>query len=160
MLPIKKIVCPTDFSEPSIAALDAACELSQHFDAELTIINVIPFTPPLPTDMMVIASSSYYPSDAERREQAQGQIDSLIQKRVPEGVRTVKEIRFGDAPTEITSIAANINADMIVIGTHGETGWRFLALGSVAAKVVRMAHRPVLTVYGGPSLENVQNPNV
>lgn len=99
---------------------------------------------------MVIAASNYYPSDAERRTQAQGQIASLMQERVPEGVRTVAEVRFGDAPSEITKAASDIDADLIVIGTHGETGWRFLALGSVAAKVVRMAHRPVLTIYGGP----------
>lgn len=149
MLPIKKIVCPTDFSEPSMAALGEACELAQHFNAELTILHVLPTMPIYPNEMG-LAAISYYPSDAERREQAQGQIDNLIKERIPKDVRVVTELRTGDAPTEITTVAAEDNADLIVIGTHGETGWRYLAIGSVAAKVVRMAHRPVLTIYGGP----------
>lgn len=150
MLPVKKIVCPTDFSEPSMAALDAACEIAQHFDAELKILHVLPSTPIFPSDMAAAAALRYYPSDEERRAEAEGKIASLMQERVPEGVRVVTEISMGDAPLEITRVAADDNADLIVIGTHGETGWRFLAIGSVAAKVVRMAQRPVLTTYGGP----------
>jgi nucleotide-binding universal stress UspA family protein len=150
MLPLKKIVCPTDFSEPSMAALDKACELAQHFNAELKILYVIPFTPVFTSAMEASAALNYLPSDEELRAQAQGQIGNLIQERVPKEVRVVTELRTGDAPTEITTVAAEDNADLIVIGTHGETGWRYLAIGSVAAKVVRMAHRPVLTIYGGP----------
>jgi nucleotide-binding universal stress UspA family protein len=153
MLPIKKILCPTDFSEPSMAALDAACEFAQHFDAELTILHVLPLTVIYPNEMG-LAAANYLPSDEERRTEAQGQIANLIQERVPKDVRTATEVLMGDAPSEITSAASNANADLIVIGTHGETGWRFLAIGSVAAKVVRMAHRPVLTIYGGPMLEH------
>lgn len=152
MLPIKKIVCPTDFSEPSMAALDSACEFAQHFDAELTILHVLSLMPIYP-DEMGFAAANYLPSDEERHAQAQEQIADLIKERIPNDVHTTTEVLMGDAPTEITSVAANINADLIVIGTHGETGWRFLAIGSVAAKVVRMAHRPVLTIYGGPMPE-------
>jgi nucleotide-binding universal stress UspA family protein len=100
--------------------------------------------------MEASAALNYLPSDDELRAQAQGQIENLIQERVPKDVRVVTALRTGDAPTEITTVAADDNADLIVIGTHGETGWRYLAIGSVAAKVVRMAHRPVLTIYGGP----------
>ena len=153
MLPVKKILCPTDFSEPSMAALDAACEFAQHFDAELIILHVLPLTVIYPNEMG-LAAANYLPSDEERRAQAQGQIANLIQERVPKEVRTATEVLMGDAPSEITSAASNANADLIMIGTHGETGWRFLAIGSVAAKVVRMAHRPVLTIYGGPMLEH------
>ncbi|MEO6906668.1 MAG: universal stress protein [Abditibacteriaceae bacterium] len=156
MLPLKKIVCPTDFSEPSMEALDVACEYAQHFDAELKVLHVIPFSPVFASTIEASAALNYLPSDEERRAQAQGQITNLIEERVPKDVRIVTELRMGDAPTEITSVAAEDNADLIVIGTHGETGWRFLAIGSVASKVVRMAHRPVLTTYGGPLPENAE----
>jgi len=152
MLPVKKILCPTDFSEPSMAALDAACEFAQQFDAELIVLHVLPLTPVYP-DAMGLAAVNYLPSDEERRAGAQEQIANLIQERVPKEVRTATEVLIGDAPVDITSVAATNNVDLIVIGTHGETGWRFLAIGSVAAKVVRMAHRPVLTIYGGPMPE-------
>jgi nucleotide-binding universal stress UspA family protein len=114
---------------------------------------VLPLTVIYPNEMG-LAASNYLPSDEERRTEARGQIANLIQERVPKDVRTATEVLMGDAPSEITSAASNANADLIMIGTHGETGWRFLAIGSVAAKVVRMAHRPVLTIYGGPMPEH------
>lgn len=156
MLPVKKILCSTDFSEPSIAALRAACELAERFDAELKLLHVISLTPPLSGDMMAFSVSRYLPSIEERRAQAQRQIASLIEENVPKNVRTVTEVRIGDAPDNITNAAVNDDTDLIVIGTHGETGWRYLAIGSVAAKVVRMAQRPVLTIYGGPKSEDAE----
>jgi nucleotide-binding universal stress UspA family protein len=150
MLPIKRILCPTDFSEPALTALKTACELAQHFEAELKILHVIAFTPPFPSDMIVVAAPNYYPSDAERKSEAERQIDALLRQLVPEGVRVTAEVKMGYAAEEITCAAADDDADMIVIGTHGETGWRHLAFGSVAEKVVRLAQRPVLTVHSGP----------
>lgn len=157
MLPLKKIVCPTDFSEPSLAALETACELAQYFDAEVRVLHVVAFSPPFPSDAMVIAAPNYYPTDAERIEEAQRQIANLIQHRVPEGVRAVPEVKMGYAANEIACAADEGEADLIVIGTHGQTGWRHLAFGSVAEKVVRLAHRPVLTVHGGPPPQRGEN---
>jgi nucleotide-binding universal stress UspA family protein len=158
MLPIKKIVCPTDFSEPSLAALETACELAKHFDAELRILHVIPFTPPFPTDMVVVAAPSYYPSDSERIEEAHRQVANLIEHRVPREVRALPEVEMGHAANEIVCAAEDDGADIIVIGTHGASGWRHLAFGSVAEKVVRMAHRPVLTVHGGVRPDSTGQP--
>ena len=150
MLPIKKIFCPTDFSEPSLTALQAACELAQHFDAELKICHVVPYMPPFPSDMIVVAAPNYFPSDAEREKEAQQKLADLIVQHVPESVRVVSQVKMGYAAEEINCAAAEIGADLIVIGTHGETGWRHLAFGSVTEKVVRIAHRPVLTVHCEP----------
>ena len=147
MLPITKILCPTDFSEPSLAALETACELAKHFDAELRVLHVLPFNPPFPSDMVV---TSYYPSDSERIQEAHRQVANLIEHRIPAGVRVLPEVKMGHTANEIVCAADNEDVNVIVIGTHGETGWRHLAFGSVAEKVVRMAHRPVLTVHGGP----------
>jgi nucleotide-binding universal stress UspA family protein len=149
MLPIKRILCSTDFSEPSLAALKTACELAQHFDAELKVLHAIAFTPPLPSDL-IVAAPTYYSSEAERRSAAEQQMDDLIRQFVPDDVRVVPEVKVGYAAEEIIGTAAADNADLIVVGTHGETGWRHLAFGSVAEKVVRLAQRPVLTVHGNP----------
>ena len=151
MLPIKQILCPTDFSEPSIAALQTACELAAHFDAPILVLHVSPYTPPLPTDLVVIAAAEYYQSDAERCDAALARVDGIISTNVPTGVRAQSAVHLGNAPHEITAAADEIGADVIVMGTHGESGWRHLAFGSVAEKVVRMAGRPVLTVHSGPA---------
>lgn len=150
MLPIKTIVCPTDFSEPSQAALQTACELAQHFDAELRLLHVLLYTPPFPSDMIVVAAPNFYPSDRERFEEAHRQLEDLIRTSVPDNVRVEAAVKMGHVAHEIVCAADDNNADIIVIGTHGATGWRHLAFGSVTEKVVQMAHRPVLTVHGGP----------
>jgi nucleotide-binding universal stress UspA family protein len=149
MLPIKKILCPTDFSEPSLAALDAACELGHSFDAEVLLLHVLSLAPPFPTDMIVIAGDGLYPTDQERTEEATRQLKNLIAHRVSSGVRAATEVKMGYAPEEIVSAADADSVDIIVMGTHGTTGWRHLAFGSVTEKVVRTAHRPVLTVHSG-----------
>lgn len=154
MLPVKRILCPTDFSEPSLAALETACELAQHFGAELKVLHVIAYTPPFPSDMVVVAVPNYYPTDTERRAEAEQQIAQLVQHQVPENVRAFSEVKMGYAAEEITCAATESDANLIVIGTHGETGWRHLAFGSVAEKVVRLAQRPVLTIHSKRSEGN------
>ena len=151
MLPVKKILCPTDFSEPSLVALETARELAEHFDAELRVLHVLALAPPFPGGVVMVAAPDAYPSDAERFEVARERLDELIREHLPEHPRVVPEVRMGDAPHEIVFVAEQTDADLIVIGTHGETGWRHLAFGSVAETIVRMAHRPVLTVHGEPA---------
>lgn len=154
MLPLKKIICPTDFSEPSLAALETACEFAKHFDAELRVLHIVALSPPFPSDMVVVAAPNYYPSDAERIEEAQRQIANLILRRVPVGVRAVPEVKMGYAANEIACVADEEGADLIVIGTHGLSGWRHLLIGSVMEKVVRLARCPVLTVHSQPLPKN------
>lgn len=150
MLPVKQILCSTDFSPPSLAAMSTASELAQHFGAELLALHVVPFAPPLPPDMAVVVSSDFYPSDRERAATALKRLEGVIQPFVDKGIRVRGEVRMGHAAHEIVDAADELDVDMIVIGTHGETGWRRLAFGSVAESVVRLAQRPVLTVHSGP----------
>jgi nucleotide-binding universal stress UspA family protein len=149
MLPIKRILCPTDFSDPSLAALKTACELAAHFNALIQVLHVVSFSPPLPTDMVVIAATDFYQTDAERCDAALKRVNEIIDLYVPPGVQAQGAVHLGNAAHEITGAADEIGADVIVMGTHGASGWRHLAFGSVAEKVVRMAGRPVLTVHSG-----------
>jgi len=157
MLPIKSILYPTDFSEPSHAALLAACELAEHFGAELHLLHVIPFSEPFPTDLVAMAIPNIFPSDRERTDQALKLLDDMVRDHVPPAIHTHSDVNMGSAAHEITCLAADVAADVIVMGTHGETGLRHLAFGSVAEKVVRMAHRPVLTVHSGPLRGRIQH---
>ncbi|MEJ2081744.1 MAG: universal stress protein, partial [Acidobacteriota bacterium] len=65
---------------------------------------------------------------------------------VDRGIRTRTMVTHGDPAREIVRIARDEDADLIVIATHGLTGWQHIVFGSVAEKVVRTADRPVLTV--------------
>jgi nucleotide-binding universal stress UspA family protein len=145
MLPVKRILCPTDFSEPSLKGVEAASELAEHFSAELIFITVV--TPPYPIGAPGVPATykvgEYY---AELVERATESLEKIEKDRTPTAVKTKRFVARGNAADEIVERAENENADVIVIATHGWTGWRRLVFGSVAEKVVRFAKCPVLTV--------------
>jgi nucleotide-binding universal stress UspA family protein len=145
MLPIRKILCPVDFSEPSLHALDAACEFAGHFGAELLVLHVVPLSPPFPSDLLVVAV--HVESDAERENRAAQMLQQIIAQRVPPTVSASSLVKMGYAANEIVCAANDNNADLLIISTHGLTGWRHLAFGSVAETIVRLSHRPVMTIH-------------
>lgn len=143
MLPLRKLLCPTDFSEPSREALKVAIEFSSHFGAQLSLVNVVPLLPVLPPDPNYAFKVPEYEqmlhSDAEER------LNELIEESTTRGTNICTIVGHGDAASEIVRIAEKENVDMIVIATHGMTGWRRVVFGSVAERVVRLAKCPVLT---------------
>ena len=154
MLPLKKILCPTDFSAPSYVALEHAIELATHFNAELCLLHVVPFLDPTTPDMAYgfIGVACVAP-DAERKDDAMQQLLRLVAARVPSDVKTRCEVKMGDADKEITCVAKEEAFDLMVIATHGLSGWRHLVFGSVAEAIVRQSQCPVLTVHAAPETE-------
>lgn len=144
MLPLRRIVCPTDFSPAAQAGVAAATELGLHFEAELILVHVVPVLPVVPPDPNIIFEVPEYERalhlDAKRR------LEALAQETGALGLAVRSAIGHGDAGAEIVRVASDEAADLIVIATHGTTGWRHAMFGSVAEKVVRLARRPVLTV--------------
>ncbi len=144
MLTFKKILCASDFSETSRLAVDAAADLAEKHQAELRLVHVVPVVPTLPPDPNFVLAVPEYEralhADADR--QLNGLAACLADRKLQ--VRT--SVGHGDAGGEIVRIAQTEGADLIVIGTHGHTGWQHVMFGSVAEKVVRLAHRPVLTI--------------
>jgi universal stress protein A len=152
MLPFKKILCPTDFSEPALTALKRADELARHFAAELIVAHVVP---PVPGPHAVadppVASSFDVPLyQQELVIYAEKILKELVSHQVSPEVRTRDLVTTGEAAPEILRIAHQEHADLIVIASHGLTGWRRLVFGSVAEKVVRQATCPVLTIVAPP----------
>lgn len=144
MLPIKRILCPTDFSGAACNCVRAASELAEHFAAELILINVVAAVPTLPPDPNYVFKipeyEMYLHADAEK--QLRKAREELVGKNVK--VRTM--VGHGSAAEEIVQIAKKDSIDLIVISTHGSTGFERWVFGSVAEKVVRLADCPVLTV--------------
>jgi len=145
MLPVKKILCPTDFSEPSYEALKVANELALNFSAELLLIHVINPIPIVstPTGPMSFNVSSY---QKELEDSAKNSLQDIINQMVAKELKVIPIVAYGIAADEIVSIAEEQNVDMIVIATHGRTGFRHLISGSVTEKVVRISNHPVLTI--------------
>jgi universal stress protein A len=146
MLPIQKILCPTDFSDPSLKALKVAGELAGHFSAELIIVHVVP---PVPAMAVESISTSDFDVPGYQREvelSARKGLHSYVSEYMESGLTVHGLILTGDAATNIVHCAEHENADLIVISTHGRTGLKRLMFGSVAEKVVRLATHPVLTI--------------
>ncbi|HEX8234440.1 MAG TPA: universal stress protein [Abditibacteriaceae bacterium] len=154
MLPVRKILCPTDFSEPSLHALHHACELAAHFGAELHLLHVLPLMPPFPSDLLVVAV--HVESDAERETRAAHLLQQIIKERVSHNVQVTYSVKMGYAANEIAAAAEEGNADLLVISTHGVTGWRHMAFGSVAETIVRLSRRPVLTIHAPANYATAQ----
>lgn len=146
MLPLKKILWPTDFSEPSMEALKSAQELALHFSAELYVVHVVApipvtATPPGPTGFNV----GLYQGELEKA--AKKSVQEIRDKNIAKEIKVHPLIVHGNAAEEVVKAAKENRVDLIVIATHGLTGWRHFVFGSVAEKVVRTASCPVLTIH-------------
>jgi universal stress protein A len=151
MLPIRKILGSTDFSLAGYPAVLAASELAGHFGAELVLLHVVqpaPAVPFVPSERMVMLPGGPETEKYERDEQNRSlvELNRLVVERLPKGISCRTLVRVGSAADEIVRLSESEDVDLIVIATHGRTGWRHLAFGSVAEKVVRTAVRPVLVV--------------
>ncbi len=144
MFQITKILCPTDFSEGSLAAISQASELAVQTQAAIYLLNVIPIPPALPTDPNFVLKVPEY--ERTLHAEAEKQLQELAEPLQVKGRRTRTFIGHGDAANEIVRIAEQEQVDLIVIATFGRTGWRRFAFGSVTEKVVRLAPCAVLTV--------------
>jgi nucleotide-binding universal stress UspA family protein len=141
MFPAKKIVCPTDFSDASLQALASATAIAAHNDAEVYLVHVIPVSLGTADRCMPITVPEY-----ERFLQPQRRLEQIAEPLAAKGLKTQIVLGRGDAASEIVRIAKEKGADVIVIATHGNTGWRHFAFGSVTEKVVRLACCAVLTI--------------
>ena len=145
MLPVKKIVCPTDFSEPSYEALKTAVEMADHFSAELVVVHVvtpIPFIP-IHDDPSSFNLPVY---EKEMETSAQKSLAQVFEEKIPKSLNCRTLVMQGDPAPQIVRLTDDEAADIIVIATHGLTGWRKFMFGSVTEKVIRLANCPVLSI--------------
>ncbi len=149
MLPFKKILCPTDFSEPSYEALKVAGELASHFKSQLCVVHVVSLTP-MVTSPMLPTTFDVAAYQKELESAAAEQLKEVMDKYLPGDLKTcVPIVTSGYAPDEIIRVAGERNNDLIVISTRGLTGLKRVFLGSVAERVVRLAPCPVLSIGPG-----------
>ncbi|MBX7072589.1 MAG: universal stress protein [Pirellulales bacterium] len=137
-LPKDKVVVPVDFSEASSAAVDAALSLVAD-PSHVYIVNVLAVLEP--AEPGVIWNTV---DDAARKHHVELALTERFADTRYQGLRF--EVAFGDPGHEIAGYAERIAADLIVMPSHGRTGLSRLLVGSVAERVVRLAHCPVLVL--------------
>ncbi len=148
MFPFKKILCPTDFSDPSLCGLRMANEMAKKFSTKVIVLNVHKPIPHLPTPRIEASDVTFDISAYEQHvaEDAQETLAKLTDAVFDDEVKVHLEIRMGRPAEEILTYAAEEGVDAIFIATHGRTGLAHIMFGSVAEKVVRRAKCPVLTI--------------
>lgn len=151
MLPLKRILCPTDFSADSRAALQAAGEMALFFSADLKVLHVQVFPPPTvwPYEGLGPGPVAVGPEREEtltlRRQELEAEAEALL----PEGYPRTLEVRDGDPAEVILQTAADDGTDLIVLAPHGRGRLRTALFGSTAEKVLRQSPCPVMTLHAG-----------
>jgi nucleotide-binding universal stress UspA family protein len=141
------ILVATDFSETASLALDRAIELAVRHESEIALVHVMqPDIPPLAAPEMIVIPPNY---EEMLRESCTEGLTKAAQRAGQAGVRVSQHLEQGRAAKGITACADEVGADLIIIGTRGNTGFKRLLLGSIAEEVVRIANQPVLTVHPG-----------
>lgn len=141
---LQRILVPADFSQESKKALHYAISLATQYQAEIHVIYV--FEPaPYPGDMGYGPAILAVPNQAwEKR--ALARLKALAKPALQAGIAVHCQVLSGTAHYEITKSAGELKADLIIMGTHGYSGFAHAMLGSTAEKVIRHAHCPVLVV--------------
>ena len=146
MLPLKRILCPTDFSDFSYGAIEKGAGLARQFGAELCLVHVTQLIQPIQGMSPYVGHDGFAAPEYQQavREGAERELDKIVAQHHLSGIRVRYVIRRGSAAEEIVSAADEEKADFIILPTHGLTGWRSHIFGSVAEKVLRLARCPVL----------------
>jgi nucleotide-binding universal stress UspA family protein len=145
-----RILVPTDFSEPSDAALEYARGLATRFGASLHLVHVVAD----PVVTAIYGLEAYVPESPNLSTELRVEAELRLSERLTEADRTrlraTSAVLHGPIAPTIVSNAGELAIDLIVMGTHGRIGVAHAIMGSVAERVVRTATCPVLTVHSRP----------
>ena len=145
MSSLRCIVVALDFSELSSHALDTAIDLARSGGGEIHLVHAfdvrIPFVTPyevaVPDNLITAA-----------RDAAARKLEKAMQRVGAAGLSGKSHLEEVPASSAVARVAEEVGADLIVMGTHGNTGLKHVLLGSVAERTLRRAPCSVLTVKG------------
>jgi len=146
MITISRILCPTDFSMASAHAIDLAAHLAHLYGARVAALHVVPpAVTPYPGLPAIDPHADQAVEAADLRRFC-SETARAFSAAITAGTPVDVMVHVGEPARDILESAASLRADVIVMGTHGLSGFEHLLLGSVAEKVLRKAACPVLTV--------------
>jgi nucleotide-binding universal stress UspA family protein len=137
MIRIAQVLCPVDFSPISSRALNHATALAQWYEATLTVLNVFPVMPVMDVPPLVLDDKLRHELTCELRR---------FTELVPPGVRLELRVEQADLVDEAIREHATRGVDLLVMGSHGRSGFKRLLLGSVTERVIRHTSCPTMIV--------------
>ena len=151
-----KILLPIDFSPSSQTALETASDLASHFHAEIFLVNVLPlfstFTPEY-----AVPQVQFQQEEKTRAEQHLAKVRAVLNKK---GVKAGSRVELAnDISGAIMDVVEREHIDMVVISTHGISGWHPLVFGSIAEKVIKLVQCPLLLLRSAKPETDVKTPS-
>jgi nucleotide-binding universal stress UspA family protein len=157
---VRTILVAIDYSPHAAEALRWAESLAQKYRARLLLLHVLAAggkaTTPLESTLARPSPASYeemahgiwarYQTVGGLEAAARARLEAFAERRLSRPVSAQVRVAVGKPAEQILRVAREVGADLIVMGTHGRTGWRHVVLGSVAEAVLRQAPCPVFTV--------------
>ena len=140
---IRTIVIATDFSPHSEQAIETAVMLAKTFSAPLHLVHAFDVPVPVVTPYEVAVPTGFI---EQARDAARQRLSASEEKIRGQGVEVHSHLTESPAAQAVARIAAEVGADLVVMGTRGNTGLKHVLLGSVAERTIRHAPCSVLTV--------------
>lgn len=137
---IRRIVVPVDFNRHTDTLAEFAMYMANKLDARVTFVHVMKTLP----DYMDYEPATMEQLDRSLRAHAEGKMTALMETVKNKCLECDAELLTGDAAEAIIAYASDVQADLIVIATHGTKGIEKVLLGSVADRVIKGAPCPAL----------------
>ncbi len=146
MEPLTRIIVPVDLDQHTQKIVDFAVHMANKLDCEIVFLHSVESIESVAMGEMAMVHFSYEEFNAAHAEQAEKSLAEVISKASEKCKKCRSKVVIGDAVDTILQFAENEKADMIIMGTHGKRGIEKILIGSVAERVLKGAHCPVLTM--------------
>ena len=142
---LRRILCPTDFSEFSDIAFRYALSIAQHYGGKLFVEHVVELWQH--PEAAFVPAHYYVEFRSHLLHKGEEELQRFVKNHVNNGIRPEAVVDHGIAADAILALAEAQEVDLIVMGTHGRRGFDRLMVGSVTERVLRKASCPVLAVH-------------
>ena len=140
---VNSVLVATDFSKTAGPAVDAAIAIAKTFGAKLHVVHAFLTPVPLVSPYEVVVPDGFLD---QARDVAAKSLKAVVEKISAEGLEATSHLTEVPAAPSIVRLATELDVDLIVVGTRGNTGLKHVLLGSVAERTIRLAPCSVLAV--------------
>nr|WP_103864523.1 universal stress protein [Aquimarina sp. I32.4] len=142
---MKNILVPTDFSRQAESALKVAAQIAKRNDSKIFLLHILELPIHL-TDLMSSGAPAPAPEAIFFMKQAHKKFEEVLKQDYLQDIEVIETVSFEDVMHGIINSSTKNNIDIIIMGSHGSTGFEELFIGSNAEKIVRTSKKPVLVI--------------
>ena len=153
---MKRILVPTDFSVQAEYALKIAAQFAKKYDGEIFLLHMLELPMQL-IDSAIGGKRAEIPESIFFMKLAHKRFEEVMSQDYLEGIKVHETVRFHEAFDGIMEVSKEHNCDIIIMGSHGVSGFKEMFIGSNTEKVVRNSDIPVLVIKNEMSSFNVDN---